>query len=565
MLHPRNALAAAAAVTAIVSTASAQQFEERTTLRFPSPNPTDWTNQISVGDIDNDGDLDILFANGGNFGSPGAPQLQRIYINLGTGFFRDESAFRMNFSGLCRGVEMGDVDNDGDLDVIYAQDFNRQPQLFLNTGNGFFNNATAARLPAQTLSSSRAQFGDIDNDGDLDLYITSGTTSRFTCGQYRVYVNDGAGFFTDETASRHPIGNVCNNMDAIFGDIDNDFDLDVRTASTGTNNSRLYRNNGAGVFTQAGIPGDSSCYSYDFGDMDGDGDLDLIGANGGSGNAEILLENNGAGVYTNVSGQISPNPSQDDNDSKFIDYDDDGDLDLLIARLGSGGEKLYNNDGNGNFTQTTDVFEVISDSSLDIAVADVNNDGKYDVITGQGESGNYENRIYMNIGFVDTHPPTIVDTEQVPDAGDGPAGPYVLRALILDSMTSDRNFFDKGIFVNYSVNGGATEQVAMRYSGGQVYRGVIPEQNPGSTVEYWITATDWADNTATGPTLSFEIGGALLGDVNEDGVVNFADILAAIAQWGDCPDPPALCPADLNGSGSVGFDDILIIIGNWTT
>ena len=102
----------------------------------------------------------------------------------------------------------------------------------------------------------------------------------------------------------------------------------------------LYRNDGTGVFSLVTtIPGDSSCYSYDFGDIDGDGDLDLLGANGGSGNTEILLKNDGTGVFTNVSGQISPNPNQDDNDSKFFDWDNDGDLDLLIARLGSGGEK----------------------------------------------------------------------------------------------------------------------------------------------------------------------------------------------------------------------------------
>ncbi|MCP3904911.1 MAG: VCBS repeat-containing protein, partial [Planctomycetes bacterium] len=239
MIDLRFALAAITAAAVLATTASAQQFREETPTRFPSPNPEEWTNQVSVGDIDGDGDLDVLFANGGNFSSAGPNLLQRIYINLGTGFFRDESQFRMNFSGLCRGVEMGDVDNDGDLDVIYSQDFNRQPQLFINNGFGSFGNASATHLPATTLSSSRAQFGDIDNDGDLDLYITSGTSSRFTCGQYRVYVNDGTGHFTDETATRHPIGSVCNNMDCIFGDIDNDFDLDVRTASTGTNNSRL--------------------------------------------------------------------------------------------------------------------------------------------------------------------------------------------------------------------------------------------------------------------------------------------------------------------------------------
>ena len=157
--------------------------------------------------------------------------------------------------------------------VIFVQDFNLQPQLFVNDGAGFFTNETGARLPAMTLASSRAQFGDVDNDGDLDLYIVSGAANRFTCGQYRLYINDGDGFFTDEHGDRTCRWVRCaTTWTAIFGDIDNDFDLDIRTGSTGTNNSRLYRNDGAGVYSEDGtVPSDSSCYSYDFGDIDGDG------------------------------------------------------------------------------------------------------------------------------------------------------------------------------------------------------------------------------------------------------------------------------------------------------
>ena len=478
-----SCLCAVALVGSLSPRAAAQQFVDQTSTRFPTNNPAEYTNQLTIGDIDNDGDLDILFFNGGGFGSPTAPLRQRVFINNGSGFFTDESVPRMgSFAGRCRGGELGDIDNDGDLDLILAQDFNVQPGLFINDGAGFFTDVSATQLPAMTLSSSRAQFGDIDNDGDLDLYITSGTTSRFTCGQYRVYVNDGAGFFTDETAARHPIANVCNNMDCIFGDIDNDFDLDIKTASTGTNNSRLYRNDGTGVFTlDATVPPDSSCYSYDFGDIDGDGDLDLIGVNGGTGATEILLVNDGTGSYSNVSGQISPNPQQDDNDSKFFDYDDDGDLDLLIARLGSGGEKIYNNDGNGNFTQVFGLITVVADSSLDIMVADLDNDGDLDIVTAQGESGNFENRIYINVtGPADTHAPRIIRTEQLDDTEDT-KGPYVIRALILDNMTSDRNFFDHGIILSYSVGAGPGLEVPMSYSGGQVYRGEIPGQPTGGS------------------------------------------------------------------------------------
>ena len=197
------------AMTSLLSAVThAQQFIEESASRFPSPNPTDYTNQLTIGDIDADGDLDLIFANGGNFGSPGAPQVQRVYINDATGVFTDESAARLGFSGLCRGVELGDIDDDGDLDLIFAQDFNRLPHLFTNNGNGFFTDVTAAQLPNITLSSSRAQFGDVDNDGDLDIYITSGSTNRFGCGQYRLYFNDGSGFFTDVTATHLPIGAV---------------------------------------------------------------------------------------------------------------------------------------------------------------------------------------------------------------------------------------------------------------------------------------------------------------------------------------------------------------------
>ena len=543
--------------------ADAQQIVDETAARFPAPSPTNYTNQLTIGDLDGDDDLDIIFANGGNFSTPGVPQAQVVYINDGTGVFTDESVSRLNFFGLCRGVELGDIDDDGDLDVIFAQDFNRMPALFVNDGSGFFTDVSNAQLPNITLSSSRAQFGDIDNDGDLDLYITSGASNRFNCGQYRVYVNDGLGFFTDETASRHPLGNVCGNTDCLFGDIDNDFDLDVKTAGTGSNNGRLYRNNGAGVFSLvAGVPSDTNCYSYDFGDMDGDGDMDLLGANCGTGVTELLLKNDGTGAFTNVSSQISPNPSLDDNDSKFFDFDNDGDLDFIVARLGSGGERTYRNDGNGNFVQVSGVIEVISDSSLDIMVADLNSDGRLDIVTAQGESGSFVNRIYMNVtGPADTRAPLIINTEQLADTLDT-SGPYVMRALILDGMTSDRNFFDNGIELNYTVNAGPVQQVAMRYSGGQVYRGEIPGQPGCSSIGYFVTARDFADNFALGHTLFFQIG--LTTDVNGDGTVNVLDLIDLLLCFG-LPAAPGCESEDINADGTVYVLDLIALLLDFGT
>ena len=80
-----------------------------------------------------------------------------------------------------------------------------------------------------------------------------------------------------------------------------------------------------------------------------------------------------------------------------------------------------------------------------------------------------------------------------------------LRVAIVDDMTSDRNFFDQGIVLNYSVDAGPVLGVPMEHSGGQIYRGEIPGQASLSVVEYDVTAHDWNDNTSTSPTLEFSI------------------------------------------------------------
>lgn len=552
------------ASASIAATAAAQQFVEESTQRFPQPDPLEWTNQVSLADINGDGAIDVIFANGGNFSSPGTPQKVRILINDGSGFFTDETDARTGgLAGRFRGVEFGDMDNDGDLDMILAADFNARPKLLTNDGNGFFTDESNDRIPGIPLSSSRAQFFDIDNDGDLDIYFVSGgSVSRFGCGLSRVYINDGNGFFTDATASLHPGSTVCGPMDATVGDYTGDFWLDVRVAALGSNNSRMFYNDGAGALFNASsnLPGDSTCYSYDAGDINGNGMLDLLGANAGPGSTSLLLENNGDGTFSNVSGQISPNPSVDDNDSKFLDFDNDGDMDLVIGRLGGTSERVYENDGNGNFTQVP-IITSISDSTLDIVVGDLTGNGKLDIVTGQGESGNYRNRIYINNGPSDTLPPRIISTEQLDDTDDT-AGPYAVRASILDDMSSDRNFFDKGVFLNYTVDGGDLQQVAMRWSGGQIYRGEIPGQN-GGVIEYFVTAIDFADNEGTGDALSFTVtGGKVLGDLDGNGVVDGADLSILLAAWGPCDDCDD-CDADLNGGCQVDASDLALLLGNW--
>ena len=553
-------LAALAATTA-AARIDAQQFVDQTATRFPVQ--AEYTNQCTLVDIDADGDKDIVWANGQGYSTIGVLLKPRIYINNGTGTFADETDARAaGITGCFRGVEAGDVDRDGDWDLVLAQDYNRRPLLLINNGAGVFADETVARLPNITMGSARAQFGDIDNDGDLDILVCNSGASRFaTTGRPRIFNNDGAGVFTDAPLAQFPSTALAEQMDCVFGDVDNDLDLDfhVGTRASGVNSSQLWLNNGAGTFARlATFVTDATCYSYDFGDIEGDGDLDLIGVNAGATNTELLLRNNGGGTsWTAVSSQITPNPTVDDNDSRFIDYDNDGDLDLLIAALG-GPDRIYRNTGAGIFAQvTTGVLPAVTDSSLDIKVGDVTGDGKPDIVTAQGESGAFQNRIYINTGPADTIKPNVKLVEQVPSRT---AGPWIVRTEVFDGITSDRGYDDDGVFLIYQVNGGKPQQVEMRWSGNSLWRGVIPATVPAcATVTYLVRALDASGNVADSPTKTFVVGGScgIPGDFDGNGTVDGQDLAVLLNGWGSGG------VADLNGDGTTDASDMAILLNNF--
>ncbi|MEM7262821.1 MAG: VCBS repeat-containing protein [Planctomycetota bacterium] len=560
---------ACAMTLGLAASADGQQFVHETSARFPTPF-NEYSNQVAIEDIDGDGDLDLAFANGSGFFSAQQQQTLRIYINDGTGVFTDQSAARTggHFS-YARDVEFGDVDNDGDFDMVVANDFNSLANLFINDGNGFFTNESSTRLPQISLSSSHASFGDVDNDGDLDLWLTKGGSTRFGSGQPQLWLNDGSGFYTNATTTLLPQQTINSPMDSIFGDIDGDFDLDMMQGHRDTR-SRLFRNDGTGAFTNittTNLPTDSNTYSWDFGDLDGDGDLDLLGANSLNGSSrEALWVNDGTGDFSNLTSSLissASNPSVDDNDSKFFDVDNDGDLDFIIASLGST-ERICLYNGT-IFSWSTSLITSVGDSSLDVEVGDLDGNGTLDVVTAQGESGLFTNRVYMNNGPADTIPPIFPHFEQLDDTEDE-TGPYVARVIIRDGMTSDHNFFMQSRALIITVDGGTPFEVPLVWSGGDVYRAEIPGQPGGATVEYQATATDFAGNTGTSETLSFvviDLEEFDRGDCNTDGAFDIADaisLLGVLFTSGGSFDCDDAC--DANDDGELDIADAVAALSS---
>ncbi len=547
----------------LVTAASAQQFKDETVTRFPSQ--AFYTNQLSFCDVDGDGDLDIAFADGQGYASQGAALRARLYINDGTGRFTDESTDRIPVTGWFRGVEFGDVDRDGDWDMVLANDFNKKPVLLINDGTGVFSDGSAG-LPNRTLSSARGQFADVDGDGDLDLaFCNSGTSSRFgSNGQPVLYLNDGTGVFTDVTATHTPNAIIRDQQDCLFFDADGDLDLDLHIGSRSSvsGGSQLWFNDGTGHFTRltSGLPTDGSTYSYDAADCDGDGDLDLLGANSGTSNRELLLLNDGTGTgWTDASSAIIPNPTSDDNDTKFIDWDMDGDLDFVVAALFASTDRFYRNNGSGSWIQTSNMQSSFTKSSLDIGFADLDGDGAPDCVTASGESGNFQNRIYMNQGPSDTIAPNFLAVTVVAPA-DGETGPFEVRALVADQYSSDRGFMPRSVELVYAAAAARGRAVPMQWSGNSIWTGTIPDVGDCATVVYQVRAEDRAGNVGLSAEFTFDTTGTCgsIADLDGDGRVNGADLGLLISQWGG---PGS---ADFSGNGTVDGADLGVMIAEWT-
>lgn len=233
------------------------------------------TNSVIAADVDGDGDADLLFGNRG----------QNLLLLNGGGHFTDHTAQRLPaVDDVTQDLEAGDVDGDGDLDLVVGNVGDNR--LLLNDGHGFFSEAAPGRLPLRaTIEETReAELADVDGDGDLDLYFANVAFVAGADPQNRLLVNDGRGFFTDETAQR--IGRETSyTLDAEFLDLDRDGDLDMVTANVNdTQPFRAFLNDGTGAFKDATgsvLPSrlDGHGIDVEVADFNGDGKRDLYLSN----------------------------------------------------------------------------------------------------------------------------------------------------------------------------------------------------------------------------------------------------------------------------------------------
>ncbi|MDY0002657.1 MAG: FG-GAP-like repeat-containing protein [Polyangia bacterium] len=243
----------------------------------PMPEGPTHSLHAAAGDLDGDGDLDIVIVRPAFVDAEAGvdlPAYIAVWMNDGHAVFTEEGAARLPDAALAaRGVAMGDVDGDGDQDLFLSMDAGTC-RLWLNDGHGIFREAPPDALPPHdTLRARMPAMGDLDADGDLDILVVS-------TGQDRLWVNDGSGRFTDQTSERLGTENEAG-YSAVIVDLDLDGVNDLVVANS-DGRLRIYRTDEVGrLFDYSGqvrpaLPADADALGVAPADFDGDGDPDLF-------------------------------------------------------------------------------------------------------------------------------------------------------------------------------------------------------------------------------------------------------------------------------------------------
>lgn len=366
------------------------------------------SNGVAVADYDRDGDLDVYLVAYPQYDAAQEDTWNRLFRNNGDGTFSDmtetagvqsrQAGFINGQMGNKFGAAWGDYDNNGFPDLFLSQI--GPDLLFHNNGDGTFSDVTAtARVAGSNDNSndSSALWWDCDDDGDLDLYVSS------WAGQNRMYENLGNGTFADRTVASK-LGDIGQTWTSIPIDANRDGRLDLYVVNDfGAN--RYYVNNGHNIFTEAtadyGLEDNGHGMGVAIGDVNNDGIFDIYLTNDAAYFPNPLFMGEPDGSFTEQAIAMGVSDAEWAWGTEFFDYDNDGDVDLYAVNgfpVARGKNYLFTNllteQGQATFEDRSAVSGANGErDARGLAVFDYDLDGKLDLLVANWNGPPY---LYRN-------------------------------------------------------------------------------------------------------------------------------------------------------------------------
>lgn len=467
------------------------------------PDQSAVTTDLAIGDVDGDGDIDIVDASHGLYYGTG--QI-RLYLNNGQGHYTEVTSTHVPIDSVeSNGLTLGDIEGDGDLDLFsanrpYGSFGGGENTLYLNDGNGYFTDVSH-RLLRYNERTKSGILADLTGDGAIDLLTASGPS-----GTNRVYVNDGTGHFQEQTTTYIPVdADTLNIYRFLPADVDGDWDLDIilvnawRSHPTfSRQHEEIWLNDGSGHFTRRqdlliSRPEDAG-QDGDVYELNGDGFPDFVV--GQVEQSELYLSS-GPASYINVTTSQFPATNRN-NQLRFGDMSGDGQVDLFLGN-GFDGNQLFLQRSGTAFVDCTTYYLPdipINSTTRAVEVLDADDDSRLDLLLGS--SGDGQNRLYLNTIGLDTVSPLMAHDPHTATRVDS-AGTLHLRVWVQDASRWIRQ-----VVLVRDTGGLSMDTINAVPVGGDLFHVARPTQEADAAWPYYWIAEDWAGNQSRLPAAPAE-------------------------------------------------------------